>query len=73
MSATDLMLAEFCKGNTIGLPRKLFVHLEKHETSKNYKVNEEMIERDMTTVLGGEVLNGRKINSAFPVLVCKQG
>lgn len=74
MSAIDLMSADFCKSNIIVLPRKLFVHLEKNETWKSYNVNKEMIEGDMTTVLGGGVLNGRKINSGvFPVLVWKSG
>lgn len=72
MSAIDLMSADFYKSNIIVLPRKLFVHLEKNETWKSYNVNKEMIEGDMTTVLGGGVLNGRKINSGvFPVLVWK--
>lgn len=70
MSAIDLILAEFCERNSIGLPRRLFVHLEKNETSKNYNVNKEMIEGGMTRVLGGGVLSGRKINSGvFSVLV----
>ena len=74
VSAIDLMLAEFRKSNSIHLPRKLLIHLEKNETYQNYNVNKKINEGDMTTALGGRVLSGRKINSGvFPVLVWKQG